>query len=184
MRALVVYESMFGNTEKLAEVIAQGIGTVMPTEICEVGEAPQTLAADIDLLVVGAPTHAHGLSRPSTRGEAEMMAAAAETHVRSEGIGVREWLAGLESGRTLSAAFDTHVSLSLPGRAARSIERRFQRLGLRVLDSRSFPVKGKIGPITDAELVKARRWAESLASTALAFDSTEADSTEAGRTAD
>jgi flavodoxin len=67
MRALVVYESMFGNTQAIANAIVQGLSGRMRVEALEVGVAPATIDDDVALLVVGGPTHAFGLSRPQTR---------------------------------------------------------------------------------------------------------------------
>ena len=68
MKALVVYESMFGNTRHIAEAIADGIATVDPHR----GRAwlttqERSISMDVELVVVGAPTHAWGLSRKRTR---------------------------------------------------------------------------------------------------------------------
>ena len=63
MRALVVYESMYGNTKEIAAAVADGLSTRMPVQLTEVGAAPTLLADDIGLLVVGGPTHAHGMSK-------------------------------------------------------------------------------------------------------------------------
>jgi flavodoxin len=60
-RALVVYESMFGNTEAIAHAIAEGLSPHLSVELVEVSAAPITLR-DVDLLVTGAPTHAFGLT--------------------------------------------------------------------------------------------------------------------------
>ena len=53
MRALVVYESMFGNTEAVARAIAEGIESSMHADVVEVGAAPSTVPADATLLVGG-----------------------------------------------------------------------------------------------------------------------------------
>ena len=66
MKALVVFESMFGNTKEIAEAIAEGLRDTLETECLEVGQAPAPWE-DIDLLVVGGPTHQFGLSRPDSR---------------------------------------------------------------------------------------------------------------------
>jgi flavodoxin len=87
MAAVVVYESMFGNTQTVAEAIAEGLSTTMRVELHEVGAAPAAMERDVDLLVVGAPTHAFGLSRLSTRASA---AEQAERPLVSPGIGLRE----------------------------------------------------------------------------------------------
>ncbi|MFG1965303.1 flavodoxin family protein [Nonomuraea sp. NPDC049028] len=107
MYALIVYESMFGNTKQIAEAVAEGLATTMRTEVLEVGSAPASVGEDLGLLVVGGPTHAFGMSRASTR-----QSAAQQGRVLSQGQGVREWLATVRSpsARLASAAFDTRIA--------------------------------------------------------------------------
>jgi len=95
MRALVVYESMFGNTEAIAGAIAVGLPEHVDVETVEVGTAPSVIGDDLDLIVVGGPTHAFGMSRPGTR-----KSAATQTNrpLVSAGTGLREWFADLEAG--------------------------------------------------------------------------------------
>src|SRR5205085_1582385 len=118
MRAVVVYESMFGNTRTIAEAVADGLSGYLPVDVVEVGTAPEVIPGDVGLLVVGGPTHAFGLSRPDTRrtalGQAGRDLAPART-------GLREWLAGLRFTLTGTAVatFDTRISRPrLPGSAA------------------------------------------------------------------
>ncbi len=91
MHVVVVYESMFGNTRAIAEEIAHGLAGHGSVEVFEVGDAPTAPVAD--LLVVGAPTHAFGLSKPPTRRDA---AGKTERALVSRGDGAREWLASLD----------------------------------------------------------------------------------------
>ena len=56
MYALVVYESMFGNTRQIAEAVAEGLGSAMEVRVVEVGTAPPVVGEDVALLVVGGPT--------------------------------------------------------------------------------------------------------------------------------
>src|SRR5690242_5875846 len=70
MRALVVYESMYGNTQVIAGNIADGLRGDYAVTLVPVAEATWDLVTDADLLVVGAPTHMHGLSTRSTRRKA------------------------------------------------------------------------------------------------------------------
>ena len=67
MHALVVFESMFGNTAAIARAVGSGLATKLETEVHEVGVAPRVLAESTELLVVGGPTHAFGMSREGTR---------------------------------------------------------------------------------------------------------------------
>ena len=162
MRALVVYESMFGNTQAIAKAIAEGLSGRMRVEALEVGVAPATIDDDVALLVIGGPTHAFGLSRPQTRQDAARQATAG---LVSRGWGLREWLTSLQAPAGVAAsAFDTRISKPrLPGSAARAAEKRLRRLGLRmVAPAASFYVEGTSGPLLEGEQERARRWGQSV----------------------
>ncbi len=162
-RALVVFESMFGNTQTIAEAVAEGLSSRIPTDLLEVGAVSDALADDVDLLVVGGPTHAFGMSRPRTREDATRQAGG---HVVSERTGLREWLASLErsTGNVAAAAFDTRIDKPrVPGSAARGAEKRMRKLGFRVAArSKSFYVTGVAGPLVDGEVERAHRWGQEL----------------------
>lgn len=66
MHALVIYESMFGNTHEVAEAIATGLSRTLPTRVCR-GADIDPDSIDADLIVIGAPTHAWSMPRVSTR---------------------------------------------------------------------------------------------------------------------
>lgn len=53
MRAVVVYESMYGNTHVIADAIASGLGQTCEVIVAPVGEAAAAAVATADLLVVG-----------------------------------------------------------------------------------------------------------------------------------
>lgn len=162
--ALVVFESMFGNTQKIAEAVTEGLSSSLPTVILEVGTAPDVLEDDVDLLVVGGPTHAFGMSRPRTREDATRQAGG---HVVSDREGLREWLTSLERrrGNVAAAAFDTRIHKPrVPGSAARGAEKRLRKLGFRMAaPSESFYVTGVTGPLLEGEAERARLWGEELA---------------------
>jgi menaquinone-dependent protoporphyrinogen IX oxidase len=116
--AVIVYEAMFGGTRRVAEAVADGLARSARCTVVEVGQAPTVIGADVDLLVVGAPTHAFGMSTADSRSEAQR-----ETTqpVISRELGVQEWLASLVvlSTQTRTAAFDTRVKQRwVPGSAA------------------------------------------------------------------
>jgi Flavodoxin len=165
--ALVIYESMYGNTEAIAHAIGRGLGEWGSVDVVEIGAAPISLPADVALIVVGGPTHAFGMSRPSTRADA---AKRAERGVISVDIGVREWLerVSLGAARPVVAAFDTHVEhpklLRHIGSAASAIERRLTGLGLHVVAPvEHFWVHGSMGPLVDGESDRAEQWGCELA---------------------
>lgn len=162
MNALVVYESMYGNTMQIAEAIAEGLSRSMDVEVFEVGAAPSDVSG-FDLLAIGGPTHQFGLSRKSSR---EQAADDADQPLISSDIGIREWIGGLSKVKTGAAVtFDTSIRKpNLPGSAARGAAKRLKRLGYRVLlPGELFLVEGATGPITDGEIGRARTWGEQAA---------------------
>ena len=165
MRALVVYESMFGCTQAIATAVAESLSASgAQVELVEVGQAPTDLAG-VDLLVLGGPTHAFGMSRPGTRADA---ARQADGPVVSARIGMREWLEGLArpEATVRAAVFDTRVRPPrVPGSAARAADRRLRALGLLIVaQAESFWVSGTRGPLHDGEVERARAWAAGLVS--------------------
>jgi len=167
MRALVVYESMFGNAQRVAQAIADGLTDAhCMVEVDEVADAPDRVAATIDLLVVGGPTHTFGLTRPATRANA---ADAAPDAIVSRGAGVREWLQelGVSEGGTRAVAFATRAArprfLKRIGSVSKTIERRLASRGYQPLaHHESFFVGGKQGPLEEGEEARARAWGRTL----------------------
>ena len=108
MNALVVYESMWGNTEQVAEAIAVGLRQSMEVELCEVRQAPADPGPEVGLIVAGGPTHAFSMSRATTRSDAVNQGADRGSSDR----GLREWLDALPTGSHPQqlATFDTKVS--------------------------------------------------------------------------
>lgn len=168
MRALVVYESMFGNTKAIALAVAEGIRQSGEVELFEVSEAPAVLPENIDLLVVGGPTHAHGMTSDKSRHTATERAG---IRLVSRGPGIREWLDGLVPGRShiRAAAFDTRIKGPelIWGSAAKSATKRLRALDLPVLPPSSFVIGGPGGEPFDRvapdELQRATTWGASLA---------------------
>jgi hypothetical protein len=107
------------------------------------------------------------MSRPGTRASA---AKEAESPLVSSGIGVREWLEGLEPSAEspLAAAFDTHVDhpklLRHVGSAAAAIAKQQKKLGMEVVaEPEHFWVAGSLGPLRDGELQRAHDFGRSVA---------------------
>jgi hypothetical protein len=168
MRAVVVYESSYGNTHLVADAIAQGLGTEFETTVVSVAAAERKLIEGAELLVVGGPTHVHGLSRSSTR------KAAIEAGDRdripldpdADELGLRDWFGTLGDSAMAAAAFDTRMDSAPPlitGRASKEISRRLRKHGFHeVIEPESFLVN-KHNKLDGGELERARRWGERLA---------------------
>ncbi len=168
MRALVVYESMFGNTRDIALAIAEGIAARLPVETVEVASVPTVIPDDVGLLVVGGPTHAHGMSKPESRADS---AKRAGDRLVSRGAGIREWLDAVRGGANHSAAaFDTRIKGPgmLWGSAAKAADKAMRDRGFGIVAApESFLVGGPTGPLFDrlveGEVERARAWGEGLA---------------------
>ncbi len=163
MRALVVYESMFGNTEAIARAIGEGFAGHAEAAVLSTGSADTTELAGVDLLVVGAPTHAWSLPRERTW---QPGAPGAPGVVPRQRL-VRDWLGDLPvaDGRP-AAAFATRLDRPawVTGSAARGIARRLHGRGWSpTTRPRSFVVMGAEGPLGAGELDRARAWGVELA---------------------
>ncbi|MGW7532516.1 flavodoxin family protein [Amycolatopsis sp. NPDC054798] len=164
MHAIVVYESMFGNTEEVARAVAAGLDTA---DLYPVDGAPRKLDG-YDLLVIGAPTHAHGLSRPSTRKAA---AGQRPEGVRTREPGIREWLGefGVLPPAMDTAVFDTRLGKPrwLTGSAARTVGKLLRDLGhppLAPEESFFVEVHGDETELSAGEAERAREWGAGLRS--------------------
>jgi hypothetical protein len=164
MKALVVYESMFGNTEEIARAIADGLGDSLDVQLAEVSDAPSEPDPEVALVVAGGPTHLFSMSRTNTRAEAINRGA-------KEGereLGLREWMASLPSGEHAAkiATFDTKIESMrfAPGSAAKDAAKDARRHGYdSATQAESFYVREVDGPLVQGEADRARAWARKLA---------------------
>lgn len=169
MRALVIYESMFGNTREIARAVADGIAPTLEADVIDAADAPVEIAADVALIVLGGPTHAHGMSTPASR---EDSARRAGDGLVSHGIGVREWTEAVRPATTpvATAVFDTRIKGPgfLWGSAAKPAAKRLASLGFQmIVEPEDFIVGGPTGPLFDrlepGEVERARAWGADLA---------------------
>jgi Flavodoxin domain len=165
MNAVVVYESVYGNTRAIGEAIAEGLGGARVVSVANAGEA---LDAS-DLLVVGGPTHIHGLATSRSR-QMAVDAAHEDGHAVEPDAagdpGLRRWLSDLpEVDGIRAATFDTRLDRSavMTGTAARGIARRLRHHGYDVIARESFLVEDSEGPLEEGELGRAREWGAGLA---------------------
>lgn len=167
-RIVIVFESMFGSTRRIAEAIAEGIRPTAPVAvvpIAAVGDFPD----ETDLLIVGGPTHAHSMSRPESRADAVTWTANEQLDLTLDeawnDTGIREWLKGDPPNAHQFAAFDTRVDMPriFTGSAAVAIDKRLAKLGAhRLSEPHSFLVdrNSKLEP---GELERAQAWGAELA---------------------
>jgi hypothetical protein len=169
MRTLVVYESMFGNTHAIASAIADGLSDAGEVRIVPVSEASGDLLDWADLVVAGGPTHAHGMTRTSTRKGAVEQAAKPDSAVTldpdAQGPGMRDWLGTLGDRRgKLGAAFDTRVNgpAFLTGRASGGIASGLSDHGFTLAAEPESFLVNRHNELVRGELDRARSWGVSL----------------------
>jgi hypothetical protein len=172
MHTLVLYESMYGNTHAIAEAIAEGARSSGEAAVIPVHQATADLVAWADLVFVGGPTHARGMSTEASRLNAT--AAAAQPDGWSEialdasagASGVREWLDGVSGADGKPAiAYDTRVVAPslLTGRAASGIEKGLRGHGFRIVAKAESFMIDTHQRLRFGEVDRARKWGARMA---------------------
>lgn len=166
LSALVVHESMFGNTERIAEAVVRGLRkNGFEAHAVPSGSLAATGPIRVDLLVLGAPTHAFSLSRPQTRADAVRQGAPAH---RAE-AGLRDWIAlatPQKVGTDRVVVFDTRVARvrRLRVGAGTVAARLLRRRGFHLLRKPvAFLVEDTPGPLCAGEEARAERWGQMMA---------------------
>jgi hypothetical protein len=162
MRALIVYESMFGSTRAIAHAIAGGLRAAMSVGIVDIEESRGALGVvpdDVSLLIVGAPSHTLGLSSPRSRAAA---AGRASRPMTVADVGLREWLDALPTvSRPRNVlAFETRLRVrGIPGSASKAAAKRLRKRGYRMLwPEQTFYVADLTGRVVEGELQRAHMW--------------------------
>jgi flavodoxin len=169
MRALVLYESMYGNTHAIADRCSEGLATKFDVTVLPVGQATDAALDDVDLLVCGGPTHAHGMSsgfsRKAAIEAADKDASPLVVDPAAEGMGLRDWFQTLGKQSRAAAAFDTRYDgpPSLTGRASKGIAKRLQKHGFRVVAPPESFLVGKDDRLVAGEADRAFEWGRALA---------------------
>jgi hypothetical protein len=164
VRTLIVYETLFGNAKLVAEAIGDGLRAGGEVSVVDVRAATEAIE-DVDLLVVGGPTHQLGLTRPGSRRQAETQYEEAPPAAQT---GLREWIAALQMPRgTAAAVFDTRLNhpsvLRVLDHAARTTGRLLERRGAHtVAPPQRFLVESATGPLLPHETDRARDWGQTL----------------------
>lgn len=155
MKTLVVYDSVFGNTEKIARAIATGLGSAAPVEILQAGVVLPEQLAGAGLLVVGSPTRGF---RPtdSVAGLLKRIPAKALNGTRVVAFDTR-----LKADELDSAG--TRFIVNAGGYAAKRIANMLKKAGGNLIaPPEGFYVEDTEGPLKAGELERAARWAAGL----------------------
>lgn len=159
MKAVVVYESLWGNTAAVARAIAEGLGEGTPA-LSTAQATPQALAG-VDLVVAGAPVIAFNLTNESTRPKPGSLPPGAPTPDVSHPM-MRSWLEGMPAGAGRYAAFETKVRGPF-GHTVKTIGQMMEAVGYsRLAPPFSAIVTGRYGSLKDGEEERAREWGAGL----------------------
>jgi flavorubredoxin len=142
MNTIVVYDSQFGNTERIAQTIANTVRSFGPVQVVRVDPTHRLDCREADLLILGSPTQGFRATP------------AMQAFVRAVPSALLRDLAVV--------CFDTRVHGPW-GSAARHLARRLHTSGVKLLvQPMSFFVQGTEGPLAEGEVERASRWAVSL----------------------
>ena len=148
MKALIVYDSVYGNTEKIARAITLGLSEKGDARLARAGKE-NTDIQGIDILVVGSPTQGGRPTPPvqeflkaiPSNGLQNVKVASFDTRMRKGGSGAFAKLFGYATGR---------------------IESELKKRGGTVIASEGFGVTGREGPLEEGETDRARKWGSGL----------------------
>ena len=161
MKAIVVYESLWGNTAAVARAIAEGIGP--EAKAMSTAEATGAAVAGADLIVAGSPLFAFQLPTDKIR---ETIRGKAATFPKPPDLShppLRTWLDAVPAGRGRAAAFETRIWWS-PGGASGSVLKALAKAGYEPMArGKRFRVAGMYGPLKAGEIERAREWGQRLA---------------------
>lgn len=146
MKVLIIYDSLFGNTEKIARAMGSALGSQKDIEVLRISQVKMEQLTGLELLIVGAPTQG---GRP-TQAIQDFLEKVPESAVKG----------------TNAAAFDTRLStkwVGIFGYAAGKIAESLKRNGgMLIALPEGFFVKGKEGPLKKGELEGAASWAKAV----------------------
>lgn len=180
MRALVIYESEFGATRAVAEAIGRGLATTAEVRVIDSRRwaEPAGWKDDVDLVVIGVPTHARSLPSPTTRQEAldwpHRRGSTLKLERDADADGIREWLATQDLDGLYAAAFASRIDMAklLAGSAAPRLARAVSKAGAIVVGGPQDFLVRKDGQLVEHELDHAYEWGRVLASTVPEFAAT------------
>lgn len=174
MKTAIIYESLYGNTHAIAgavaEGLAEGLAAAGETRVMTVEEAEQNHPTDLDLLVVGGPTHVHGMSRKpmweaAVKDALEHPEKGLVPDPGAGGPGLRAWFQSLARATGKAAAFDTRLEGNklLTGHASKGIAKRLRQHGFELIAEPASFLVDNTNQLRPGELDRARDWGKALA---------------------
>jgi flavodoxin len=156
MKAMVIYDSYFGNTEKVARAIGEALGPGENVQSLKVSDVKPEQLEGIELLIVGSPTRAFRATA-AINGFLKKIPAGGLRGVQVAGFDTRISTEDIKSRMLL-------FLVKIFGYAAEPISKKLQKKGGEAAAApEGFIVKDTEGPLKDGELERAAAWAKKIA---------------------
>ncbi|MFX1284689.1 MAG: flavodoxin family protein [Promethearchaeota archaeon] len=146
MNGLIIYDSVYGNTEQVAQAIGNALNSQMDVELVRVSDVNPDKLAEVKFLIIGSPTHA-GSPTESMR---DFLNNISDSAIKDINV----------------ATFDTRLSTRLvkifgyaAGKIAKSLKKKG---GILIASPEPFFVKGRKGPLKEGELERAAHWGKDI----------------------
>jgi flavodoxin I len=159
MKAMVVHDSVFGNTEKVAQAIGQALGSPEDVQVVQVSDAKPERLVGLTLLIVGSPTRQFSPTGATT-GFLKSIPKHGLKGVKVAAFDTRFTESAIEKVRILA------FFVKIFGYAAKPIADRLQKKGGElVVPPEGFYVGDTEGPLLEGELERAADWARQIIAT-------------------
>ncbi|MFW9905235.1 MAG: flavodoxin family protein [Candidatus Thorarchaeota archaeon] len=146
MEGLIIYDSVYGNTEQIAQAIGNALSSQMDVEVIRINDMNTIKLTGLKLLIIGSPTHGGS----ATEAVQDFLKHLSESTIQDINV----------------AAFDTRLTTRLvkifgyaSGKIANSLKKKG---GILIASPEPFFVQGRKGPLKEGELERAARWANDL----------------------
>jgi flavodoxin I len=146
MKGMIIYDSVYGNTEEIAQAIGTALSSQMDVEVIRVSDVNTANLTGLNLLIIGSPTHGGS----PTEAIRDFLKDLSESVIHDLNV----------------AAFDTRLSTRLVkifGYAAGKIASNLKKKGgILIAPPEPFFVQGRKGPLKEGELERAASWGNDL----------------------
>lgn len=153
MQAAIVYDSLYGNTRKIAEAITQALPSNLQAQSVPVNKASNNNLANVRFLIIGSPVHG-GRPTPAIQGFIDSLQ---ENTLKDAKVALFDTRFEADTQN-----FALKLLMKTIGYASPKMAQSLKAKGIKVISSEGFIVEGKEGPLKKGELNRAKSWAKTL----------------------
>ena len=153
MKVLIIYDSLYGNTEKIANTIGEKFSSYHNTKVIKVNNINKYDIENVDLLVIGSPTHGGRFT--------EQIKRFIEKLPNKNNYTVKAITFDTSFPTSNMGFFINHI-VKIFGNAAPRLSKELNKREIKVIDSKIFYVLGKEGPLQEGEIERAKEWTDQI----------------------